>query len=49
MGSKDVGDLQAIAAPCGGRQAGGDCPVRFAPNRSNGLMTSRIVLTATRV
>ena len=37
------------AAPCGARQAGGARPVRFALSLSSGLVTSRIVLTATRV
>ena len=30
-------------------QAGGDCSVGFMASRSSGLVTSRIVLTATRV
>ncbi len=49
MGAKDVGDLQAKAAPRGRGQAGRDCPARLRPSRSSGLSTSRMVLTATRV
>ena len=37
------------AAPCGRGQAGGDRLARLTPSRSSGLLTSRIVLTATRV
>ena len=46
MSAKDVGDLQARPRH---RQAGGGRLARFTPSRSKGLVTSRIVLTATRV
>jgi len=52
MGAEDVGDPRALdpgAAPCGRGQAGGDRLARLRPSRSKGLVTSRIVLTATRV
>jgi hypothetical protein len=48
MGAKDVGDLQA-RPPRGRSQAGGDRLARLTPSRSSGLLTSRMVLTATRV
>jgi hypothetical protein len=45
-GAKDVGDLQARPRH---RQAGGGRLARLTPSRSSGLLTSRMVLTATRV
>ena len=49
MGAKDVGDLQRRPRHSGGRQAGGGSFVGLRPSLSRGLVTSRIVLTATRV
>ena len=47
VNAQDIRNLQC--RPRHGRQAGGACPVRLTPRRSRGLVTSRIVLTATRV
>ena len=52
MGAKDVGDPRACdpgAAPRGPGQLGGVRFVSLTPSRSNGLLMSRTVLTATRV
>ena len=48
-GAKDVGDPRAVTRGPRHRQAGGGRLARFTPSRSKGLVTSRIVLTATRV
>ena len=49
MGVENVGDLKMRPRHCGARQAGGERPTRCASRLSSGLVTSRIVLTATRV
>jgi hypothetical protein len=49
MSAKDVGDPRAVTRGPRHRQAGGGRLARFTPSRSKGLVTSRIVLTATRV
>jgi hypothetical protein len=49
MGAKDVGDLQRGPRHAALSQAGGDGGVGLRPSLSRGLVTTRIVLTATRV
>ena len=49
VGAKDVGDLQKRPRHAALVSAGGAVSDRLRPSRSSGLVTSRIVLTATRV